>query len=1005
MSLPLPPNLSRWNRAGLSRFRYVDGNAVEFLESVRKALREKKDQRDSETGLFKGWPDVVAKPPVSKETPDQAKQRLQENYLVRSRDMGWEIARVIARASHVLGEYIDAYANEGFLRTATQWDSVRRLVAMLGYQPHPPASATTPMVLKAKPDKSGRIKRGALGFKAQPPEGAAVVFENLSELDIDSAFNELRPFDYDRSNDRIGEDKWLTLDGKIEGIKIGTPVVLEAASEASSIFVSHIADMRVTEDASEIRLASMPSAEEGAGKYTLGTTLVHISPQEQLSLMGPSIGGASVEMIGKSIYLEDKPDQLARGNVVLISDGETKLFRRIAHVAGHKLTLDRSLKIGLDGKENQVGLNLDRAYVKPAPPVSVVDFGGRKREQDSNGVWIRALRLAGDYGYLTGEYIADMVVVGQKDKKAVTELKQFMVESAKYTPVAVPGEGAAKLSEDAGYTVLTVHDPNDLLRNPQAIFMAERGVGLKVDSFLQNSDSKNVGDRGRLALKIETSLPKKMVAGDFVVLAAGERLAAARIKSVDPSYAQGAAQLNVDSWVPRKPGRFYFKQTSVLGHFKHQARLKGWNVNKDKLEGPKVTVPLPIGATPPSIGRTLLIAQDSDDGPAKAFKTVISRIVPALGYPNCYDLEFFSAIPGDAGFTHGNTLIFGNVADAGHGERKPEKVLGSGNAAVGNQHFILDASDVSFVADPSQTSGVRADIELRVDGEMWDQVASFDSREPSDKVFRTAMLEQGGVLIEFGDGIHGHRVPTGENNVRAGYRAGAGLSGNLPAGSLIKLAQAHALVESVLQPMPSTGGNDVESAGSMRQHAPASVLTLDRAVSVDDFSGLLVRHSSVWQARAFERPGRSRHDSHLELVVVPAGGAPLEGLKQTLLDFITANGVPGARVVLTEYKPVSLVLNVTIGVISKHFDPEAVVAQVKQRLLAAFTLRERVIGQAVFLSEVYEIVENVAGVEYSKCGITGAVNHGQVLMVQENEVAFLDTAKSALTVLSEEYTV
>jgi hypothetical protein len=218
------------------------------------------------------------------------------------------------------------------------------------------------------------------------------------------------------------------------------------------------------------------------------------------------------------------------------------------------------------------------------------------------------------------------------------------------------------------------------------------------------------------------------------------------------------------------------------------------------------------------------------------------------------------------------------------------------------------------------------------------------------------------------------------------------------------LAQAHALLESVLQPMPATGGNDVESAGSMRQHAPASVLTLDRAVSVNDFSGLLVRHSSIWQARAFERPGRSRHDSHLELVIVPAGGAPLEGLKQTLLDFITANGVPGARVVLTEYEPVSLELDVIVGVISKHFDPEAVVAEVRNRLLAAFTLRERVIGQPVFLSEVYEIVENVAGVEYSKCRITGAVNLGQVLPVQENAVAFLDPAKPTLTVLSEEYT-
>ena len=33
-------DLKRWNRAGLRRFRYIDGNAVNFLEFLREAFAQ-----------------------------------------------------------------------------------------------------------------------------------------------------------------------------------------------------------------------------------------------------------------------------------------------------------------------------------------------------------------------------------------------------------------------------------------------------------------------------------------------------------------------------------------------------------------------------------------------------------------------------------------------------------------------------------------------------------------------------------------------------------------------------------------------------------------------------------------------------------------------------------------------------------------------------------------------------------------------------------------------------
>ena len=114
-----PADLTRWNRAGLRRFRYVDGNAVTFLELLRAELADR----------FPHWQEVTALPLA--ETEGERQERMLEQYRALRRDWAWEIARVLARSSHVLTEHLDAYANEGFLGTATQWDTVRRLVERL----------------------------------------------------------------------------------------------------------------------------------------------------------------------------------------------------------------------------------------------------------------------------------------------------------------------------------------------------------------------------------------------------------------------------------------------------------------------------------------------------------------------------------------------------------------------------------------------------------------------------------------------------------------------------------------------------------------------------------------------------------------------------------------------------------------------------------------------------------------------------------------------------------
>ena len=181
-------DLTRWNRSGLKRFRYVDGTAVEHLDTLRAELARR----------FPGWHAIAqqgsaaATSVAGQDEESQRLARILDQYHGPRRDFAWEIVRALARACHVLTEHLDAYANEGYLETATQWDNVRRLVLLLGYHPAPPASAATWLVLAGKPGARGVVERG-FQVKHSPVDGAApVTFETLQDLPIDDRLNTLR---------------------------------------------------------------------------------------------------------------------------------------------------------------------------------------------------------------------------------------------------------------------------------------------------------------------------------------------------------------------------------------------------------------------------------------------------------------------------------------------------------------------------------------------------------------------------------------------------------------------------------------------------------------------------------------------------------------------------------------------------------------------------------------------------------------------------------------------
>src|SRR6185437_11212361 len=109
-----------------------------------------------------------------------------------------------------------------------------------------------------------------------------------------------------------------------------------------------------------------------------------------------------------------------------------------------------------------------------------------------------------------------------------------------------------------------------------------------------------------------------------------------------------------------------------------------------------------------------------------------------------------------------------NVAAATHGASVSE-ILGSGAASLANQSFGLKQSPVTYVS-ASTPSGGQSTLQVRVNDLLWNRAETLYGAAPTDPGYVAPLANDGSTSVLFGDGVEGARLPTGQNNIRAQYR-------------------------------------------------------------------------------------------------------------------------------------------------------------------------------------------------------------------------------------------
>jgi hypothetical protein len=224
-----------------------------------------------------------------------------------------------------------------------------------------------------------------------------------------------------------------------------------------------------------------------------------------------------------------------------------------------------------------------------------------------------------------------------------------------------------------------------------------------------------------------------------------------------------------------------------------------------------------------------------------------------------------------------STVLLGNVAPATQGETQSE-VLGSGDSSQAFQRFRLSRGPLTYLQGPDGTD--RSTLEVRVSGVLWTEVPSLAAAGPRDRVYTLERDERGMTSLQFGDGRHGARLPSGIENVTAVYRVGLGSAGLVETDRITILTTRPMGVRSVTNPAPADGGIDPESRDEARGNTPAAVLTLGRAVTLSDHEGFARSFTGVARARASWQIEAGRKT--ILLTLAPAAGVDGPALARSL---------------------------------------------------------------------------------------------------------------------------
>lgn len=284
-----------------------------------------------------------------------------------------------------------------------------------------------------------------------------------------------------------------------------------------------------------------------------------------------------------------------------------------------------------------------------------------------------------------------------------------------------------------------------------------------------------------------------------------------------------------------------------------------------------------------------------------------------------------------------------------------------------------------------------------------------------ERHFVAEIDDEGRAHLRFGNDDRG-RAPIAGTTLKATYRVGNGLRGNVGAEAISSIAFRETSVSGsnlrVRNPLPALGGIPPESLSEVKLFAPGNFRRrLERAITTDDYARLAERGSTAKVQRAAAAPLRWTGSWYeVRVAIDPFGSEELgPNLRAEIEDYLYPFGRIARDLRIVPARYVSLDVALTVCVL-----PHYLRAHVKAELLDLLSNRNLPaggrgffhpdnlsFGEGIFLSRLTALAQSVTGVENVKVtrlqrlyeGSNGEIEKG-VLTLGRLEVARLDNDRS-----------
>jgi len=301
-----------------------------------------------------------------------------------------------------------------------------------------------------------------------------------------------------------------------------------------------------------------------------------------------------------------------------------------------------------------------------------------------------------------------------------------------------------------------------------------------------------------------------------------------------------------------------------------------------------------------------------------------------------------------------------------------------GTITIGNLQVIIPASqqilksNIDLGTTTNQKSQVfemeedvvDSSIQITINGENYTPVESLSFTESTDKVFFASINEDAKMTIEFGDDVNG-MIPENPYSVVATYYTSSGALGNVGPGNITELVSSITVPSGIIllvnNVYDASGGVSIESTEDLQRRIPKSTRTNLRAVTDQDYIDTAELVNGVAKAGV-----QYECKNPMYVYIVPNGGGEASStLKKRVENYFEDKRINTVKVVARSAGDVRILFEIDVAIL-RNANRLQTVSLVVENITSFLSAENQKIKGTVNIGDIYEVVENTIGVDYSE---------------------------------------